>query len=161
MAAPSVVTPGTPSGFKLTEGFHFRIAFAKANTVGLWAKRVKPFGLTNGDKIDITDQENTLYRTAVARALIDLTDGTLSCAYNVASLSTIRGQLMGRGNEGAITAVVQDGSTVTVFGYVSDFEPQETGDGEQPMANVTIKVTNWDPVNKVEAGPVFSEVAGT
>jgi hypothetical protein len=64
-------------------------------------------------------------------------------------------------NETTITVHFPDGSTLAFYGYLKTFEPQEMTEGEQPEAECEFVVTNWDPANRVEAGPVMVEVAGT
>jgi hypothetical protein len=165
MAAPTPVTLSSvvPAGAALTEGFSHRIGFARRPTVGMWFKKSKPMGFDNGGGIDTTTQERAVgdLHTKAAPALLEATDLTGSVAYDPDDIQYIRTTLMGRGNEGAVTYFYSNGSTVTFFGYIDKFDPQDTAEKEQPMANITVVVTNWDPVNRVYAGPVYSAAVGT
>jgi hypothetical protein len=61
----------------------------------------------------------------------------------------------------AITVRFPTSDSITFFGFLQKFEPAEQKEGEAPHATVTIVPTNWDPVNNVEAGPVYTAAAGT
>lgn len=165
MAAPTPVTLSAvvPAGVALTEGFSHRIGFARALTIGMWFKKSKPMGFDAGGGIDTTTQERAVgdLHTKAAPALLEATDLTGSVAYDPDDIVTVRRMLMGRGNEGAITYFFANGTTTTFFGYVDKFDPQDTAEKEQPMANITVVVTNWDPVNRVYAAPVYSSTVGT
>jgi hypothetical protein len=147
----------------MTEGApQMRVGFSRAPTVGLWFKKSKPPGLANG-KIDIMHQQVPVgsYRMSAAAAYKDIQDVTGSAAYDPQAFEAISGTLMGKGNEGSVTYFFMDGSTITFWGYIDEFDPQDAGEKEQPMASVKIVATNYDPVNRVYAGPVFSWVSGT
>ena len=160
MAAPTPASAvGTPAGIKLDNGHAMRIVFARNTTFSLWEKSVKPPTLDGGDPIDTTTMRNVLWRTKGPRALIDTGEMALTCAYDPNSYNQARELLNQRDT---ITVFFPDGSTLAFYGYLSKFEPNDNpGDGEQPEASVTIIPTNFDHVNKVEAGPVLTTVAGT
>lgn len=159
MAAPATTARNTPSGIKLKEGQGAQLMFARRPTIGLWPVTIKPPGIDGGDAVEQTTQLNTGYETKAARILKTLTDSTMTCAYDPKTYSDIVEYLINA--EGACTLHFPDGSTLDWYGYLQKFEPEELQKGEQPRAQVTIVATNFDPVNKTEAAPVLTEVAGT
>lgn len=159
MAAPVTTARVTPVGIMLKEGHPVQYAFARAPNVGFWEKVTKPPGVDGGAPIEQTTSFNVLWETQRARALKKITDGSTQVAYDPAVLTTIINTLVNA--EGSITCRFPDGTTVDFFGFLQKFEPQAMKPGEQPMADVNIVCTNWDPVNRVEQGPVITSVAGT
>lgn len=158
MAAPSVTALGTPTGIKLDDGFRTAIAFARNPNVSLWEKTVTPPGLDGGDAIQTATMRNNRWRTKAPRSLIEMTEMSFVAAYDPAIYDDILDLL---NEEGAITVHFPDGSTLSFYGYLRVFEPQEVSEGEQPEANVTIEITNQDPVTGAEEDPVMVAVVGT
>lgn len=158
MSAPATTARQTPAGIKLDDGYQTKIAFAADPDVSFWEKTVKPPGLDGGSPIDTTTMHNTTWRTMAARALITLTESTVNAAYDPNVYNNILALI---NVEGAITVRFPDGSTLSFFGFLQKFEPNDNAEGEMPMAAVTITPTNYDPVGKVEAAPVLTSVAGT
>jgi hypothetical protein len=158
MAAPVPTPRGVPTGIKLREGFHIKHTFARNSTIELWEKAVKPPSMDGGDPVEQTTQHNVLYETMAPRTLIKNGPVTFKCAYDpnvyVTALAILN-------TEDTCTETYPDGSTLAYFGYLQKFEPDEVEIGKQPEATVTVIVTNWDYVNKVEAGPVMTSVSGT
>lgn len=161
MAAPTVTARATPAGIKLDRGHSTKIAFARDSNVSFWEKEVTPPAVDGGDPIDTTTMFNTAYRTFASRALVTLPEFTVSAAYDPNVINDVITNLINQA--GAITVHFPDGSTYSFFGYLKAFSPQglSQDNADQPMAEVTIVVTNWDPANRVEAGPVLTQVAGT
>lgn len=158
MAAP---TPGTyvaPSGIHLRNGYRTTIGFSADTTIGLWTKTLKPPGMTGLDPIDQTTMHNDAVRTKSAPSLVDFTNATVNCAFDPNLYNEI---LAMRGTEQTITIFFPDGSTLCFYGYIMSFEINDMQEKQQPTASVQIVPTNWDPVNKVEALPVLTSVAGT
>lgn len=158
MAAPTPVALGTPSGIKLKDGYSTRIAFSLNASIELWIKTVTPPPLDGGDPIDQTTMHNLLWRTKAPRSLIDTGVMAVKCAYDPNVYSSLQALL---NSPGTVTVQFPDGSTVSFFAYLSKAEPQEVSDGSQPEINITVVPTNFDPVNKVEAGPYVVSVTGT
>lgn len=158
MSSPANTVRGTPAGIKLKDGYSSTIAFAANPTISFWEKQVTPPGLDGGEKVPQTTMLNSTLRTFASRGLYELTDVTVKAGYDpnlytqIASLINV---------EGAITVKWKDGSTLDFFGYLQKFMPDTLADGTQPECTITIVCTNWDPVGKVEAGPVMTSVAGT
>lgn len=160
MAAPTPASSvGTPAGIKLDNGHAMRVYFARDPDFSLWEKSVKLPPLDGGDPVDTTTMRNTLWRTKGPRALIDTGEMTFTAAYDPDSYNQAR-ELLNKPD--TITVFLPDGSKLAFYGYMQKFEPNDNpGDGEQPEASVTIIPTNFDHVNKVEAGPVLTSVSGT
>ena len=158
MAAPSPTARTTPAGIYLEDGFSTKITIARDVDISFWEVSVTPPGVDGGDEIDTTTMFNTTYRTRSARKLKTLTPASASVAYDPQVLSQIIETI---NMETTITITFPDGSTWAFFGYLKTFEPQEASEGEMPMADIEVVPTNWDPANRVEAGPAIASVAGT
>lgn len=158
MAAPAVTTRQTPSGIPLGDGFRSLKAFARDPDVSFWEKSNKPPGVDGGDAIDTTTMHNVTFRTMASRALYTLTESTCKAAFDPNLVNNII-QLINA--EGAITDTFSDGSSISYFGFLKSVEFDDMVEGTQPEATITVVPTNWDPVNKVEAGPVLTSVSGT
>lgn len=158
MAAPTPHAIGTPAGIKLDNGFSTRIVFDHAPTASLWEKKVKPPGIDGGDAIETTTMRNVLYRTMAPRSLITLVPMTITAAYD----PNMYNQLVAIINvRTTVTVFFPEGSTLAFYGFLQKVEPNDNSEGEQPEVTVTIVPTNFDHVNKVEAGPLLTSVAGT
>lgn len=160
MAPPTRVELGAPTGIKLEDGFSSRYAFNANENVSFWEKEVTPPGLDLGDAIGTSTMQNLQYRTKAKRQLIDVTDGSITVAYNPLAFSEIV-TMMSAADGDAITIWWPDLSNLTFFGFLKSFEPQGLTEGGHPESSVVIVVTNWDPVNDIEAGPVYEDVSGT
>jgi len=157
MADPTQTQRQTPVGIAYKTGFPTKIAFAADPDVSFWEKTVKPPSFDGGDPIDTTNMHRTTYRTKAPRALVELGEVNATVTYD----ESVFQQILNLINvNGAITVHFPDGSTLSFYGYLRSFDPQEMSEDE-PTANITIVPTNWDPVNNVEAGPVFTTVPGT
>lgn len=165
MAAPSASERGDPAGIKLDDGYQTLITIQGAPNIQFWEKTVTPPGLDGGDPIDTTTQHNSVFRTTAPRALITLSELTLTVAYdpvvygvdvdqdppgirNVLNVNTV------------FTVNFPDGTTLAFWGFLRLFEPQGMEEGAQPEANITIEPSNQDE-NGDEQAPVMVEVAGT
>ncbi len=158
MAAPTPAAVGSPGGIKLKDGYQTRITFNADTDVSLWEKSVKTPGVDGGDSIEQTTMRNSTWRTFAPRSLKTLTEATFKGAYD----PDIYNQLLALINvETTVTVQFPDGSTLAFYGFLKTFEPDELVEGTQPEASVTIVPTNFDHVNKVEAGPVLTSVSGT
>lgn len=159
MAAPSATARGTPSGIPLRSGHSTKITFASQPTISFWEKTVTPSGYDNGDPIDTKTMHDVRYRGKAPRPLIESTDISISVAYDPNVLNAIKSLI---GVEDTITETFPDGSSKAEFGFLKSFTPQENSEENQPMADVTIVITNRDPhASWAEAGPVITNVPGT
>lgn len=158
MAAPSTTVRVAPPGIKMEDGYPTTLAFARDPNVNFWEKSVKPPGIDGGEAIDQTTMHNATWRTMAPRKLKTLTPVSTKAAWDPACYNEIS-QLINK--SGSITVRFPDGSTLDFYGYLKSFEPSEMSEGNQPEADITIVPTNFDPVNRVEAAPVLTEVTGT
>jgi hypothetical protein len=101
---------------------------------------------------------NATVTTKAAQALYDVPNAQTTVAYDPAVITQIQALV---NQEGSITEHFSDGSTLSYYGYLKSFAPAEKTRGTQPEATIEIVVTNWDPINRVEAVPVLTSVAGT
>lgn len=159
MAAPTHTAKTAPSGKMLEEGFPCSLMFARFPNIALWPKGFTPPGADGGDAIDITTQVNVRVKTKAARTLYMSPDLKLTVAFDPKTLYQCTNSMINQ--EGSCTFYWPDGSYLDFYGYLQKFEPKELKEGEHPEADVTVVMTNWDPVNKIEVEPVFTEVTGT
>ena len=136
----------------LKDGYQTLIAFAADNTVEIWEKTVTPMGLEGGDKIDQTVMANANVRTYAPRALIDVSDGSMTVAYDPLSLTKLLALI---NVNTTITVTLPDGSTWTFWGYLKSFIPGELTEGEQPEAECEIVATNVND-SDVETVPAYA-----
>lgn len=158
MAAPTPSARVDPTGIRLDDGYSTLITLAVDTDISFWEKTVTPPGLDGRDPIDTTTMHNERVVTKAPRSLIDVTDATATVAYDPLVYDQCLSALNVRTT---VTIRFPDGGTYCFFGFLQAFTPQEMSEGEQPEAEVTICVTNFDPVNHVEALPVLTNVAGT
>lgn len=158
MTAPAATPRVDPTGIKLDDGYSTVVTIALDPDIAFWEKTVTPPGIDIGDAIDTTTMHNDAWRTKAPRHLKDLTEMTITAAYdpNMFSLA-----LAVCGVPTTITVTFPDGTTYAFYGYFKSFIPQEMSEGEQPEAEITIVPTNYDPVARVEAAPTLTNVSGT
>lgn len=148
----------TPTGTKLDNGFSTKITFANDADVSFWEKTVTPPGIDGGDGIDITTMFNTAWRTKAARTLKELTDASVTAAYD----PNVHSQIVALVNvEQLITVTFPDTSTLDFYGYLKSFTPGEFQEGEQPTADIEVVCTNLNPNTGLETAPVFTNNSGT
>jgi hypothetical protein len=158
MAAPTTTARVAPVGIPLTEGFQVYLALSQDPNISIWEKSIKLPGVDMGDPIDISTQWNDEWTTMVSAALATLGEITVIGSFD----PDVYNQLIAiKGVNGAITLHLPDGSTIDFFGYVKKAEAPDAKKKEQPDMTVTIQPTNYDPVNRVEEGPVITSVSGT
>ena len=159
MANPVTTTRLTPSGIRFPNGYSSKIAFNRDADFSFWERNVGSPGVDGGEPIDTTTMHNSTWRTMVARDLLTLTPFTVTGAIDAGVYTDSINNLINQ--EGSITRRLPDGSTLDFFGYLQKIEFGEFVEGEMPTATLTIVPTNYDPVNRVEAGPVLTSVTGT
>jgi len=120
---------------------------------------ITPPALDGGDGIDTTTLSNETYRTKQARSLIEVTDGSMTVAYDPAIWET-----NGAGfdisdvlnHNGKFTITFPNDDTVDFYGYIKSFTPSELVEGEMPTAEIAIVVTNYQDADHPEVGPVWT-----
>jgi hypothetical protein len=162
MAAPSTTAITTPDGKPLQDTYQAVLVFAKDPNISLWIKSVKPPSLSNGDPVNLTNMHNTQVRTFGPRALVTVGPVTFVASYDPDVYDEALA-IMGANSNDSCTMHFPDGSTLDFYGYLQELDPQEIAEdsSDQPVANCTVQVTNWDSTNDVEEVPVMTEVAGT
>lgn len=153
MAAPVTVVRGTPAGYKMPDGYQTEITFQLFPTLAIWEVSAKPPGIDIGEPIPTSTMLNAFWNTTSPRHLRTLTPLTFQCAYDPDVLLTMY-SLVGR--EQSISQLFPEGSNQAFYGFLQKFDPEDLKAGQFPMASCTIVPTNWDPINFVEAGPVFT-----
>jgi hypothetical protein len=141
----------------MDDGYQTLITFARNPVIAFWEKSVTPPGMDGGDEIDTTTMHNVRFRTFASRALITLTEGSVTAAWDPDLYDEI---LLLLNENDVITITFPDGSTLAFWGFLKSFEPDEFVEGEQPTATITYVPTNQDNTG-VERAPVMVEVAGT
>lgn len=159
MAAPAHTAITAPTGIKLPNGFKGILIFARLPTACFWVKGMKSGAIDGGEAILQSTMHNTLYHTKAPRALRMEGDTVLTCAYDAHFREQIRNTLVNQ--PGSITEYFPDNSYEDYYGYLQNAEFSEFKDGEFPEVTITVVKTNYDPVNRVEVGPVFTSVTGT
>lgn len=159
MAAPTPTARSTPAGIMLRDGFSTLLTCALDADIEFWEKEVQPIGFDGGDPVDQTTMHNTTVRTKAPRTLIDVTEATVTAAYDPVMLDRIL-TLLNVATTWTITH--PDGSTWAFYGYLRVAQPQAHTEGNQPEMNINIEPTNTDAANSfAEAVPVVASVAGT
>lgn len=137
---------------RLDDGYQTLISFAADTDVLFWEKTVTPPGISGGGEIDTTVMANETYRTRKPKALITLTNSSLTVAYDPAVYPEIIA-LVNVNN--LITITFPDGDTLAFWGWLDEFTPGESTEGEQPTAEITIVPSNEND-SGVETAPVHT-----
>lgn len=125
-------------------------SLASSGTTIWWEKTVTPPGYDGGGENDTTTMRNSVYRTRWPKQLITLTNASFVAAYDTLFYSEILSML---NTNQYITVTFPDGSTLSFWGWINTFTPNEVVEGEQPTANVEIIPSNQNN-SKVETAPV-------
>lgn len=160
MAAPTVTARQLPPGgtYKLPDGFKTTYANAVYPAIQFFEMTVKPPGLDGGDAIQTTTMLNNKWRTYDHRHLLTLDESTITAAYDPDMYSQI---ILLINQTTSWTVHFPDNSSLAFYAFAQKFEFQELKEGEMPLVNITIRPTNWDPTNFVEADPVYTPASGT
>jgi hypothetical protein len=153
MAAPVPSPRGVPAGAKLDDGYRTTITVASVPTISFWERSVKPPGIDGGAPVDISTMLSNTWRVMAPRALRTLTNSTARVAYDPRLYSDIVALI---NVPTTITIHFPDGSSLAFYGFLQNFEPADLVEGTPPEATLTIAPTNYDPVAKVEASPVYT-----
>lgn len=137
---------------RLDDGYQTLMTFAAAPTVKFYEKSITPPGLDGGGETDTTTMLNTVYRTKNPKALITMTNSSMSAAYDPAVYTDILTLI---NNNNLITITFPDGDTLAFWGWVNTFQPGEHVEGAQPTADVEIIPSNQNAAG-VETAPVLT-----
>jgi hypothetical protein len=141
----------------LHDGYSTLISFDLAPSVKFKEKTVTPPGLDGGGAIETTTMRSVKWRTMQPKALITLTECTLSASYDPEVYDDILAML---NQNQEITIEFPDLSTYLFWGWVDKFEPEELSEGEFPTATVTIQPSNEDNSGN-EVDPVYTAPPST
>lgn len=138
--------PGTEV---LPDGFSTIVTLDEGE-VRLKLKSINPFGLVGGGAVPQSTMENIRYRTQLPKQLADVSDLTGKYAYASDSLDDVISQLQVNQE---IHVTHGDGETWAFFGWLEEFQPGESKEGEQPEATCKFLASNIDPADGAEVGP--------
>ena len=136
----------------LTDGFKTLIALAGAPSIKFYEKEVTPPGVSGGGANDLTNMRNTAYRTAAPKSLKSIGDIKAKVSYDSAVITEILAQI--NVNQ-LITVTYPDNSTLAVWGWLDEFTPGNNVEGQQPVADIVIKVSNRN-ASGVETAPAYT-----
>ncbi len=158
MGLPAVTPRVLPTGYKLGDGYRTTFAFSSNPAVQVWEKEPKMPGADAKEAIDTTTMLNNRYRTMQPRQLITLTESNLKAAYDPDCIVYFYAEI---GFPQSATVHMPTNDQLSFFGFIQSFEPEPFKEGEMPMAEIKVTPTNWDFVNFVEAGPLYTPASGT
>lgn len=154
MAAPALVSAANPLGNKMPDGWKFRITFGLMTTFSVWATEISPPAVEGGPALPYTTFLNSSFMTKRPQYLWEIEAFSFTGMYDPDYWKdTMYKVLVNR--ETNFTILWPTSSTWTAYGYVRRLAPQRAAKGTQPLMDVTVEVTNWDYINKTEAGPVY------
>ena len=137
---------------RLDDGHQTLISFAANTNVKFYEKTVTPPGVDGGGEVDTTTMENTTWRTRNPKALITLSNASLTVAYDPA----VYPQIVALVNvNNLITITFPDGDTLAFWGWLNSFKPGDLAEGAQPTAEIEIIPSNQNS-SGVETAPVHS-----
>jgi hypothetical protein len=153
MAAPTPTARVEPTGAKLKEGHATKITLAIDTNIEFWEKEVTPPGIEGGEPVMQGDMFSLVWETRVPQALKDMTEVAVTANYDPAVMASAVAAI---NVPTTITITWPPGGTLAFYGFMRSFKPNPLKKGEQPNAAVVIVPTNWDHINGVEAGPVYT-----
>lgn len=137
---------------RMDDGFPTLITFPLNSSIKFEEKEVTPPGISGGGANNTTTMRNTAWRTKAPKKLKELTDGSLSVAYDPAVYDEIIAMLQ---QNQLIVVTFPEGETISFWGWLEEFTPGAHVEGEQPTADVTFICSNQNN-SRVETAPVFS-----
>lgn len=136
----------------LQDGFKTLIGLANVPAVKFYEKEVTPPSVSGGGANEQTTMRNTAYRTQGPKKLKTIGDIKAKVSYDAAVITDILAQI--NVNQ-LITVTYPDNSTLAVWGWLDEFTPGNNVEGQQPMADITIKVSNLN-ASGVETAPAYT-----
>ena len=129
--------------------------------VTFFEKSVTPPGIDGGDANDTTTMRNSVWRTRAPRKLVTMTPLTAKVAYDPALYNTILAQINLNQQisvtflQGGTYAGILAGGTLTFWGFLRSFTPDDNTEGAQPTATITIEPSNMN-ASGVETAPTYA-----
>lgn len=133
--------PLPPEDQRIDDGFSTIVSFELRNNVKFYEKSVTPPGFADRGPNDTTTMRNVEFTSTAPKKLKSLTGMTFVAAYAVAAYNDIA--FMIQKNQ-KITVTFATGAKRQFWGYLAGFVPNETVEGAQPTATVTITPTMQD-----------------
>lgn len=158
MAAPVLAVRAIPLAIRLDSGYQSLVVFRAIENLAIFEKTVQPPSPNGGDAIMTTTMLNQFSETKAPQRLVGDDDAIVVAAYDPAVMSTLR-QMTNVPD--SITFAYPDGSAEVYWGYLQKVAKSPLQKDQQPEMTLTIVITNWDPINCVEAGPVFVNGTGS
>lgn len=158
MANPAVTQRTFPSGVRLDNGYQSLVVFSLAPALDIFEKSVQPPADDGGDPILTDTMLNQERVTKAPQCLISADDAVIVAAYDPGQYSDILAML---NVPQTISYLYPDGSAQAHYGFIRRIERSPLVKGEQPEVTITIVQSDWDPVNCVEEGPVFTDGTGS
>ncbi len=158
MAAPTLSARAIPLAIRLDCGYQSVVCWKSHTSLAIFEKTVQVPSPDIGDAIKTTTMLNEYYETKAPQRLVGHDDGVVVAAYDPHVMATIEALT---GFVDAITWGYPDGSAEVYWAYLSKAAKSPLQKDQQPEMTLTIVVTNFDPVNCVEAGPVFVQGTGS
>jgi len=137
---------------RLDDGYQTLMSFAAAPSVLFFEKTVTPPGLDGGGEVDTTTMLNETYRTRNAKALITMTNASMTAAYDPLVYNDILTLI---NNNNLITLTFPDGDMLAFYGWLNSFVPGEHVEGTQPTADVDVIPSNQNEAGE-ETAPVHT-----
>lgn len=139
----------------MEDGFKTTVAFAVDTTIPeLEIIDVTPPGVDQGGAINRTTMANTAFRTKAAKKLKEMTDATLTVAYDPALLTVL---LTISGVNTLITYTFPDSSTWAIYGFIDKAEPGTISEGDMPTMEITVVHSMRHSTTNAETAPVYDD----
>lgn len=136
----------------LTDGHATYWTFSQSPSVHLKEISVTPPSIEGGGENDTTTMRNSTWRTRQPKKLKTLGPSSFTAQYD----PDVYEDLVSMINVNQkITITFSDGSTVEFWGWLDNFTPGETTEGEMPNATCTIIPSNQDN-SGTEVAPVYT-----
>jgi len=140
---------------QMNDGYQTLVSFAADPTVLFYEKSVTPPGVDGGGEVDTTTMLNSTYRTRSPKALITMSNASMTVAYDPATYPEILALV---NTNTLVTVTFPDGATLAFWGWLNTFTPGECQEGEQPTADIEIIASNVNG-SGVETAPVHTPAA--
>jgi hypothetical protein len=158
MAAPPLAARIIPIANRLDVGYQSVLVFHAFAALAIFEKTVQPPGGDGGAPIMTTTMLNLAYETKAPQRLRGYSDGVVVAAYDPKVVAVLD-ELINLPT--SITFGWPDGTAAAFWAYLQKYEFSALEKDKQPDVTLTVTVTNWDPVNCVEAGPVHYNGTGS
>lgn len=133
------------------DGLSTTITFA-SGAVSLKMVGITPPPVQGGGSKEMTNLDNTAWRTFLPKILKTLGSLSLSVQYDETAYTDVVAQV--NVNQ-AITVTFPNGATLVFWGWIDEFTPGESVEGEDPVGSVTVIPSNVDGAN-AEIAPAFT-----